>query len=312
MSPAKSEKVRPGSGVETPRPGRSTETRRTPSASTTPAPNPSHRLVAAPEHNRTGAPSDGPHSAQPSTRPSDRALSPSRAGTSVYRVMINIMAIDLTSCTRLSPWPRTGQTLSDAAPGRPGPSSGRRWHVQWVQRSGRGRRRWCRRGRARAAAATARACAASRASRRRAGRTCRRRGSRGAGGGTAVDAVSPVTGVGINTVIGSSSVTVPMTSTPALENSAPPPEQGLLDRRADVPAPGAVARLTVSLGVSSPCCGRPSVLTLISPVQQRVYRSDTFAIGWRPRWASPRQVSEGRGTPLFFRPSECRAALCRR
>ncbi len=85
MSPAKSEKVRPGAGVEAPSPGRSTEIRRTPSASTTPAPNPSHRLVAAPGHSRTGTPSDGPHSAQPSSRPSGSAHSPRRAGASTYR-----------------------------------------------------------------------------------------------------------------------------------------------------------------------------------------------------------------------------------
>lgn len=103
ISPAKSEKVRPGAGVEAPSPDRSTETRRTPSASTTPAPKPSHRLVAAPGHNRTGTPSNGPHSAQPSNRPSGRRLSPSRAGLSTYTVMIHIVAMDRTSRTRLSP-----------------------------------------------------------------------------------------------------------------------------------------------------------------------------------------------------------------
>jgi len=91
-SSAQSVKVRPGWGSDAPRPGRSTEMSRTLRSSTIPPPNPSQRLVAAPGHSSTGTPSCGPHSAQPSCRPSARRVRPSREGSMTSSLMVRIVA----------------------------------------------------------------------------------------------------------------------------------------------------------------------------------------------------------------------------
>src|SRR5918998_3692556 len=79
-SSAQLRRSRAGAGSETPRPGRSAETNLTPSSSSTSDPKPSERLVAAPGHRSTGLPSAGPHSLQPSLRPSGRTVVPRRSG----------------------------------------------------------------------------------------------------------------------------------------------------------------------------------------------------------------------------------------
>ncbi|GAA2845843.1 hypothetical protein GCM10010517_02360 [Streptosporangium fragile] len=64
-------------------PGRSREINRMPGSVTTSPPNPSHRLIAAPEKNSTGTPSSGPHSAQPSLRPEGSSVRPDRSASTI-------------------------------------------------------------------------------------------------------------------------------------------------------------------------------------------------------------------------------------
>ncbi|GAA3721974.1 hypothetical protein HDA32_002135 [Spinactinospora alkalitolerans] len=70
-----------GSGSEAPSPGRSTAISRTPRSARMSAPNPRPRPMAAPEKNSTGAPSGGPHCAQPSLRPSGSSTAPRRSAS---------------------------------------------------------------------------------------------------------------------------------------------------------------------------------------------------------------------------------------